>query len=251
MKRHKFVNKRHNDDSRQQESEIKEREEYSPNLKGIRRSKDIIIQALTDGQKTYINKINDNRITFCIGPAGSGKTACAVGIALKNILDKKPTYKKLVVIRPIKEACGEHLGFLPGGLDEKLAPWLQPVVDNMLPFLSVDETNYLIKRKMVEVMPLAYARGRSLNDCFIILDEAQNCSKKQMKMALTRLGKNSKMVVNGDITQMDSEEDDEISGVEDAMNRLKSIENISMVILHKEDIVRDKLVGQILERYQD
>lgn len=212
-----------------------------------RRGKRINVDAMTDGQKNYIMEILNNRITFCIGPAGTGKTAIAVGLGLKYILAAKPAYKKLIVMRPAREACGEGLGFLPGDLEDKMGPWIKPVLDNMVPFLSEKEIKEIVSKKLIEVIPLAYARGRSLSDCFIILDEAQNCSDKQMLMALTRMGKNSKIVVNGDTGQKD---EDTLDGLEDAISRLEDVNGIFVVRLGRGDIVRDTLIAEIIGRYE-
>lgn len=208
----------------------------------------VVVSGLTAGQKEYIKSIIANRIIFCAGPAGTGKTAVAVGMALQSILSPGSQYKRIIVMRPVMEACGEHIGFIPGDLDMKMQPWIKPVMDNMMPFLPPSEVQVLFRAGMVEVIPLAFARGRSLNDAFIVLDEAQNCSEKQMKMALTRMGSHSKMVVEGDTSQRDS---DGICGLEDAMTRLEGVNGVAMVRLDKRDIVRDPMIGEILDRYDD
>jgi phosphate starvation-inducible PhoH-like protein len=208
----------------------------------------VVVSGMTHGQKEYIKAIMNNRIIFCAGPAGTGKTAVAVGMALQSVLSPGSQYKRIIVMRPVIEACGEHLGFIPGDLESKMTPWIKPVMDNMMPFLPPSEVQGLFKAGMVEVIPLAFARGRSLNDAFIVLDEAQNCSEKQMKMALTRMGNHSKMIVEGDTSQRDS---DGVCGLMDAMSRLEGINGVGMVMLGKEDIVRDPMIGQILDRYDD
>lgn len=206
----------------------------------------ITVRALTKGQNKYISAIKDNRVILCSGPAGTGKTAIAVGIALQQILASNRKFKKLVVMRPVREACGENLGFLPGDLQEKMSPWIQPVLDNMMLFLPEMEVEAVCAEGLVDVVPLAYARGRTFNESFIILDEAQNCSPSQMLLALTRLGKDSKMVVNGDIGQKDEEAD----GLDDAIWKLGDLEGVAAVELQREDIVRDPLIADILERYE-
>jgi len=208
----------------------------------------VVVSGMTDGQKEYIKAIINNRVVFCAGPAGTGKTAVAVGMALQYVLSPGSQYKRIVVMRPVMEACGEHIGFIPGDLENKMAPWIKPVLDNMMPFLPPSEAQGLFRAGMVEVIPLAYARGRSLSDAFIILDEAQNCSDKQMKMALTRMGRNSKMVIDGDTTQRDTEG---VCGLADAMNRLSGVPGIYMIALGKEDIVRDPMISLILEKYDE
>jgi len=211
------------------------------------REKNIIVLPKTSGQKKYIIEIMNNTITFCVGPAGSGKTAIAVGIALQSILAKNPIYDKLVVMRPAKEACGEKIGFLPGDLEMKMGPWAAPIMDNMLIWLEPPLIKKLFYEKKVEVIPLAYARGRSLNKSFIILDEAQNCNPDQTLMALTRIGNNSKIVVNGDLQQTDVS--DGVNGLEDAISRLEGMKDVSVIRLEESDIVRNPIIGQILKRY--
>ena len=223
------------------------REEQQDNRPAPKTTARVVVTGMTQGQKEYIKAILANRIIFCAGPAGTGKTAVAVGMALQSVLSPGSQYKRIIVMRPVMEACGEHIGFIPGDLDNKMAPWIKPVMDNMMPFMPPSEVQGLFRAGMVEVIPLAFARGRSLNDAFIVLDEAQNCSEKQMKMALTRMGRHSKMIVEGDTTQRDS---DGVCGLEDAMTRLEGIGGVAMVMLGKEDIVRDPMIGLILDRYE-
>lgn len=210
--------------------------------------KSVIVSAQTEGQKRYIVEIKNNDIIFCYGPAGSGKTAVAVGVALQNICCESPAYEKLVVMRPAREACGERIGFLPGDMDEKMAPWAAPIMDNMQVFVHPNQIKNLLWEKKIEVIPTAYARGRSLNNSFIIVDESQNLSPEQMLMVLTRLGKNSKLVINGDLAQSDIRGH---SGLWDAISRLQGIHGISFVEMTTDDIVRHPLIASILERYAD
>lgn len=211
------------------------------------KEKGIIVQARTEGQKKYIIEIQNHTITFCTGPAGTGKTAISVGIGLQYVLALNSMYDKIVVMRPAKEACGEHIGFLPGDLEEKMGPWATPILDNMLIWLEASLIKRLFMEKKVEVIPLAYARGRSLNKSFIIVDEAQNCSPDQILMALTRIGNDSKMVVNGDLQQTDV--GTSINGLEDAIERLEDMNSVSIVRLGDQDIVRNPIIGQIIKRY--
>jgi len=205
------------------------------------------VQALTEGQRRYICTIKDSIITFCTGPAGCGKTMIPVGLGLQALIATNSTTQRIVIMRPVKEACDEKLGYLPGGLGEKMEPWAAPLVDNMKEFLNDAQIKLLFHEERIVIVPLALARGRSLNDSFIILDEAQNCSKKQMLMAVTRIGRNSKMVINGDISQ--SDDHSMVNGLSDAMSRLRGIDGIGFSELGHEDIVRNPLISAIIERY--
>jgi phosphate starvation-inducible PhoH-like protein len=210
-------------------------------------SHQISVSARTPGQKNYIIQIKEHDITFCFGPAGTGKTAIAVGMGLQYITDPRSGISKMVIMRPAKEACDEQLGALPGDLTDKMSPWAAPVIDNMEVFVGKTTIRNLVWEKKVEVVPLAYARGRSFNHSFVILDEAQNCSPKQMLMALTRIGEDSKMIVNGDTTQSDNGVHG--SGIEDAVSRLMDMAEVAVVRLAEEDIVRNPLIGEIVKRY--
>jgi phosphate starvation-inducible PhoH-like protein len=208
----------------------------------------VVVTAQTAGQKEYIKAINANDIVFCIGPAGSGKTAVAVGLALQNMLCDNPAYEKLIVVRPAKEACDEKIGFLPGSMDEKMAPWAAPVLDNMKVFIDQSQIKNMFFENRVEIIPLAYLRGRSLNHSFIIVDEAQNCTPKQMLMILTRLGKGSKMLINGDIAQSDIRVE---SGLAEAYRLYKDVDGIEFVEMGLGDIVRHPLVAAILQKHAE
>ena len=228
---------------------IREEEDSEQEFRGPQTENKINVQAKTQGQKAYIREIINNDIVLCQGPAGSGKTIVAIGMALQYVLGKNSTFKKIILMRPVKEACEESIGFLPGDIHEKMSVWAAPVADNLLEFMNKGKVDYLFKTQLIEVIPLAFCRGRSLNDAFIILDEAQNCSPKQMLMALTRIGKNSKMVVNGDITQNDSSGSGK-TGLEDAIDRLSGMSGIGIVQLDESDIVRNPMIGEIIRRYQ-
>lgn len=210
----------------------------------------IIVSGKTPNQKRYIKEIQnpENHIIICVGPAGTGKTMIAVGLALQGVVDEK-TYDKIVVMRPAREACGEQLGALPGDIDDKMGPWAAPVYDQMSHFIDGSLLRKLAQERKIEVLPLAYARGRSLANSFIIVDEAQNCSPKQMKMVLTRIAENSKMVINGDLMQTDSDFDNHRNGLEDSMIRLDNLQGVGIVKLYEDDIVRHPLIAPILERY--
>ncbi len=206
-----------------------------------------LIMPRTEGQKKYIDAMRGNSIVFSIGPAGTGKTYLAVAIAVSSL--KKSKIRRIVLARPAVEA-GEKLGFLPGDLQEKVNPYLRPLYDAMDDMMDFDEVRRSLSRGVVEIVPLAFMRGRTLNDAFVILDEAQNSTSKQMKMFLTRLGENTKAVVAGDITQTDLP-DTEKSGLRQAWDLLKGIKDIGFVELTKADIVRHRLVQNIVTAYEE
>jgi phosphate starvation-inducible PhoH-like protein len=200
----------------------------------------------TPSQKRYIKAIKENDIVFGIGPAGTGKTYLAMAMALRYLKDNK--ISKIILTRPAVEA-GEKLGFLPGGIAEKVHPYLTPLYDALYDMVDFDKANYLIEKGVIEIAPLAFMRGRTLNDAFIILDEAQNTTKEQMKMFLTRIGFGSKAVITGDVTQIDLPKKKE-SGLVEAMNVLKGIEGIAFVEFKKEDVVRHPIVQKIIQAYE-
>ena len=203
------------------------------------------IKAKTLGQKKYIDAINNNTVTLSIGPAGTGKTYLAVAAAVAAFRGK--TVNRIILTRPAVEA-GERLGFLPGDMQSKVDPYLRPLYDALFELLGVETYNKYLERGNIEVAPLAYMRGRTLDDSFIILDEAQNTSREQMKMFLTRLGFGSKIVITGDITQIDLPPD-KISGLRDAMRVLEGIRDIAICNLTSQDVVRHELVSKIIEAY--
>lgn len=203
------------------------------------------IKPRTPGQAEYIQAIRAHDLVFCRGPAGCGKTYLAVALAVEAL--KSRAVGKIVLVRPAVEA-GESLGFLPGDLQAKLNPYLRPLLDALNEMLDYDQVKYLMEHDVIEVIPLAYMRGRTLNGAFVILDEAQNTTSAQMKMFLTRMGEGSKMVVSGDITQVDLPSG-VTSGLRDAWQRLRGLRKISFVTLNATDIVRHPLVQQIVNRY--
>ena len=199
----------------------------------------------TLGQRAYIKAIEENPITFCVGPAGTGKTYLAVAMAVKAY--KAHTVSRIVLTRPAVEA-GEKLGFLPGDLQDKVDPYLRPLYDALFDMLGAESCQRLFEKQIIEVAPLAYMRGRTLDDAFIILDEAQNTSCEQMKMFLTRMGINSRVVVTGDITQIDLP-DKTRSGLTDALHVLEGVEGIAHVMFSEKDVVRHRLVREIIKAY--
>ncbi len=200
----------------------------------------------TSHQKDYIREILNNDLTFAIGPAGTGKTFLAVGMALHFLYIGR--VKKIVLTRPVVEA-GENLGFLPGTIEEKIDPYLRPLFDALKEMLGPEELKYLMENQIIELAPLAYMRGRTLSNCFIILDEAQNTMPMQMKMCLTRLGENSKMVVTGDITQIDLPYGKE-SGLTQSIDLFRDIEGVKFIYFNQRDVMRHGLVKKILEIYE-
>ncbi|WP_436883418.1 PhoH family protein [Mammaliicoccus sciuri] len=206
-----------------------------------------IIRAKTMGQRVYINNIKNNDLVFGIGPAGTGKTFLAVVMAARAL--RLGQVKRILLTRPAVEA-GESLGFLPGDLKEKVDPYLRPLYDGLHTVLGTEQTSRLIERGTIEIAPLAYMRGRTLDDAFVILDEAQNTTHPQMKMFLTRLGFGSKMVVTGDRTQIDLPKGVK-SGLIEADQRLSGVKGVAMTYLEQTDVVRHPLVGKIINAYEE
>lgn len=204
------------------------------------------IRPKTLGQKKYVDAIANNTVTLGIGPAGTGKTYLAVAEAVSAFRAKK--VNRIILTRPAVEA-GERLGFLPGDLQQKIDPYLRPLYDALFDMLGAENFQKCQERGDIEVVPLAYMRGRTLDDSFIILDEAQNTTNEQMKMFLTRLGFNSKAVVTGDITQVDLT-DGKTSGLKTAMKILKGIDDIAVITLSGKDVVRHRLVQEIIKAYE-
>jgi len=205
------------------------------------------VRPKTAGQRAFVRAIESNTLTIGIGPAGTGKTFLAVAMAVRAL--KNRDVSRLILSRPAVEA-GEKLGFLPGDLREKVDPYLRPLYDSLEDLLDVAVVAKYLERGIIEVAPLAYMRGRTLNDAFVILDEAQNATADQLKMFLTRLGEGSKMVVNGDVTQVDLPAGGR-SGLREAARRLDGLEDIATVELNETDVVRHPLVAKIIRAYSD
>ncbi len=205
------------------------------------------VRAKTPGQARYIDAIFNHDLTFCTGPAGTGKTYLAVAAAASML--KRGQCKRIVLARPAVEA-GERLGFLPGDLQAKVNPYLRPLFDALNDMIDLEQVKRFIMNDVIEVIPLAFMRGRTLNECAVIMDEAQNTTPSQMLMFLTRLGNESKMIVTGDTSQVDLDLDrGQESGLIDAIHRLRGVPGIARVALERSDIVRHPLVQNIVERY--
>ena len=204
-----------------------------------------IICAKTSNQKEIINLNAKNDLVFVIGPAGTGKTYVSVALGIKALKNK--SVKKIIITRPVVEA-GENLGFLPGDLQDKIDPYLHPIYDALEDMLPISKVKKYLEDKTIEIAPIAYMRGRTLKDAFILLDEAQNTTPSQLKMFLTRLGPNSKMIVTGDISQIDLNKN-QTSGLDDVIKRLKDVNGIGFTFLDNSDVLRHSLVKKILDKY--
>lgn len=228
-------------------------EENTDLYNGVALDNDVIItfkkkiKPLTERQRNYIRSIEENDIVFAIGPAGTGKTFLAVAMAVKYLREGK--VERIILTRPAVEA-GESLGYLPGTYEEKVYPYLIPLYDALFSMVPYDKVRRMMDARVVEIAPLAYMRGRTLSDAFIILDEAQNTKAVQMKMFLTRIGPRSKVVITGDITQIDLPKNEK-SGLSEALNILKGIEGIGFVYFEKEDVSRHRIVKKIIEAYEN
>ena len=207
--------------------------------------KGLVVKPKTANQKLLVDAVVKNDLVFALGPAGTGKTYISVALAVKALKNKE--VKKIVITRPAVEA-GENLGFLPGDLKEKVDPYLRPIYDALDDMIPMEKLKYYYENRIIEIAPLAYMRGRTLNNAFILLDEAQNTTEMQMKMFLTRMGPSSKMIVTGDRSQVDLPRQQK-SGLIEAVEKLKSIEGIGFVELSEKDVMRHKLVGRIIKAY--
>ena len=206
-----------------------------------------VIKARTANQRKMISEIEKNDMLFAIGPAGTGKTYTAVAIAVKSLKDRE--VKRIIFTRPAVEA-GENLGFLPGDLKEKLDPYMQPIYDALFDMIPIERLNEYIENGTIQIAPLAFMRGRTLDKAFVILDEGQNSTEQQMKMFLTRMGKSAKFIITGDETQIDLPRNQK-SGLINAITTLKDIKDISFVTLNGNDVIRHKLVKDIINAYKN
>lgn len=207
---------------------------------------DLRVRPRTQGQQEYLEAIARHEMTFAIGPAGTGKTYLAMAVAVSHLMNKK--VKRLILTRPAVEA-GENLGFLPGDLEEKISPYLRPLYDALYAMVDLTKVQRMIEEQRIEVAPLAFMRGRTLDHSFILLDEAQNTTSEQMKMFLTRLGQGSRAIITGDVTQCDLPRGTK-SGLAEAARILKSVPEIGMVHLSRRDVVRHPLVERIISAYE-
>ncbi len=205
-----------------------------------------LVKAMTPGQQKLVDTVNKNDMVFAVGPAGTGKTYTSVALAVQALKNKE--VKRIILTRPAVEA-GESLGFLPGDLKEKLDPYLQPLYDALKDMIHFEKLSSYYEKGIIEVAPLAFMRGRTLDEAFVILDEAQNTTHSQMKMFLTRMGKRAKFIITGDPDQVDLPPKQK-SGLKEAMSILDDVEGIGMVQLTEKDVVRHKLVGKILQAYK-
>lgn len=206
----------------------------------------LVIKARTDNQRKMVNSLLKNDMIFAIGPAGTGKTYTAVALAVRALKNKE--VKRIILTRPAVEA-GENLGFLPGDMKEKLDPYMQPLYDALNDMIPTEKLNQYLESRTVQIAPLAFMRGRTLDNAFVILDEAQNTTESQMKMFLTRMGNNAKFIITGDTTQIDLPSK-QPSGLLQAVRLLKKVEGISVIELDTTDVIRHKLVKSIIEKYE-
>lgn len=205
----------------------------------------VIVKARTENQRRIVESISKNDMVFAIGPAGTGKTYTAVALAVRALKNRE--VKKIILTRPAVEA-GENLGFLPGDLKEKLDPYLQPLYDALYDMIPSEKLSYYLETRVIQIAPLAFMRGRTLDNAFVILDEAQNATEGQLKMFLTRMGSSAKFIITGDITQIDLPKN-QPSGLPQAMKILNKVEGIDFIKLDGTDVIRHKLVRKIIEKY--
>lgn len=233
--------------ARKKKSQEDNSEELLNPLHKIRKNKSKLFKPKNKSQEKFLESISKNNIVFNIGSAGTGKTYAAVAYAVETVTEKKNKYRKLLFVRPSIEACGENLGFLPGSKEEKLDPYMQPIYDVLFEYgITRPEIKSLIDDGFIEIVPLAYMRGRSLNNCLVIVEEAQNMNSHQMEMLLTRLGHHTKFMITGDITQRDIQR---ATGIEEANSLFKNSDNIDFIFFESKETLRDPIVQEIVEKY--
>lgn len=225
---------------------LKEKEEASGSDIILFGNNGLVIKARTENQKRMMQSIAKNDMLFAVGPAGTGKTYTAVALAVSALKNKE--VKRIILTRPAVEA-GENLGFLPGDLKEKLDPYMQPLYDALFDMVPLDKLNQYLESKIIQIAPLAFMRGRTLDNAFVILDEAQNTTESQMKMFLTRMGANAKFIITGDASQIDLPRN-QASGLVQALRLLKNTSGIEIIELNTVDVIRHKLVKAIIEKYE-
>lgn len=212
--------------------------------------KEVKIEPRTDGQATYIKLIEENDITICNGKAGTGKTLLAVGMALRLLKNRPDKYTRIVMVRPAITVKGEDLGFLPGDIEEKMKPFMMPMVDSLKYFMLNSDVISLMEMGIIEISTIAHMRGRTFNNCIIIFDEAQNSTFSQMKMVVTRIGFNTKLIIEGDVSQSDlNEKDIKTNGLQDVMGRFVNIDGVGTCVLGTKDIVRSPILSRIMLTY--
>lgn len=227
------------------ELQLPEGQQLNPDDVIVYGTKGAAIKAKSVNQQKLVQLVRDNDLVFAVGPAGTGKTYISVALAVRALKNKQ--VRKIIITRPAVEA-GENLGFLPGDLKEKIDPYLRPIYDALNDMIPFEKLGYYMEREMIEIAPLAYMRGRTLNNAFILLDEAQNTTPMQMKMFLTRMGPESKMIVTGDISQIDLPSR-QSSGLREGVRILKDVKGIGFVELNEKDVVRHRLVRDIIDAY--
>jgi phosphate starvation-inducible PhoH-like protein len=242
---HKFGRITYNNVNRALDPDSEEKEEMTPPDVLLYGAKGGIIKPRTPNQQRLVDAVQKNDLVFALGPAGTGKTYISVALAVKALKDKE--VRKIIISRPVVEA-GENLGFLPGDMKEKVDPYLRPIYDALEDMIPAERLKYMMENKIIEIAPLAYMRGRTLNHAFVLLDEAQNTTPMQMKMFMTRMGPNSKVMINGDRSQIDLPHRQK-SGLIEALHVLRDVRGIGFVEMKPEDVVRHRLVQSIVEAY--
>ena len=211
--------------------------------------REVKVEPRTDGQAEYIGLIESNEIIVCNGKAGTGKTLLAVGMALKLLKDYPSKYSRIIMVRPAVTVSGEDLGFLPGDIDDKMKPFMMPIIDSLKYFMINSDVMTLMELGVIEICTIAHMRGRTFNNCIIIFDEAQNSTLAQMKMVVTRIGFNTKLIIEGDVSQSDLPSGVLSNGLGDAITRFKDVEGVGVCSLGSKDIVRSPILSRIIKTY--